>query len=612
MQITSSIRPCSSSNSISWRRDLAGWLAQHGYPALATGEKWTEGGTCKGEWRKPHFLCRASYCELLSQSGRKESSSLDAVGRHPLPPPSKPAGAESVCLDFFGEDAVAMQFRSMPSRSHRRWLPIALWGIGSAIAASGCQQRVYHDLYSQQASAEIRALEDRIYEYDSEFRTLEEELVGIERENQRLRAELQRLGPSGLPLRGNSGATSSPSDRPRSLLEESKPPGKKLPAPSGRAPVQPKIPQGSGEEIDLSPPVVEVPKLDPTRDPLKGSSPSGVQPPANVPLDPPPSLIPSTLPKLENDNKPSQLPLPEPRGTLSEPVDPSKREVDRGSELGLPGTAPAKLPEEPLSLPPALTPPSAPGNQIPPLLNPPSVPADSLPLPPGQVPGLRDRGSLESRRAPVASMAIERGRANQGGGVVLASAEDPMPSVEESVIDLAFHPGLTRVQSRKLGDWIDGVQIVVQPRGASGGILEVDGVWTAAILDSSLPSDQSRIAIWEIDAEGARQSHEPSGAAQGYHFLLPWQEIQPVGDRLQLHLRLQLPDGRTLVSQRELRGNGTRSDPGSSVWVPRRPNSVQSGESVDRVTLEAAEQTVPGNPLRESPLSGTEAGWGRR
>ncbi len=505
-----------------------------------------------------------------------------------------------------------MQIRSMPSRSHRRWVPILLWVIGSVVSTSGCQQRVYHDLYSQQASAEIRALEDRIYEYDSEFRSLEEELVGIERENQRLRAELQRLGPGGLPLRGNAGATTSPSDRPRSLLEQSSPSTKKLPSPSSGTPAQPKLPQGPGEEIDLSPPVVEVPKLDPSRDPLKGAASGNVQPPANVPVDPPPSLIPSTLPKLENGSKPSELPIPEPREKLPESATPSGKELDRGTELGLPGVAPAKLPEEPLALPPALTPPAAPGSQIPPLLNPPTIPADSLPLPPSQVPGLRDRGSLESRRAPVPSMAVDRGVPSQGGNVMMASAEVPMPRVEESVIDLTFHPGLTRMQSRKQGDWIDGVQIVVQPRGASGGILEVDGIWTAVILDSSLPPEQSRIAIWEIDPEGARQSHEPSGAAKGYHFLLPWQEVQPVGDRLQLHLRLQLPDGRTLVSQRELRGNGTRSDPGSSVWVPRIQAVAPAEESTGRGLLQATEDGVPANPLRETPLSGPEAGWGRR
>jgi len=164
-------------------------------------------------------------------------------------------------------------------------------------------------------------------------------------------------------------------------------------------------------------------------------------------------------------------------------------------------------------------------------------------------------------------MAINHGRPSQGESVVLASAEELMPWVEESVIDLTY---------------------------------------------SSLPPEQSRIAIWEIDPEGARQSHEPSGAAQGYHFLLPWQEVQPVGDRLQLHLRLQLSDGRTLVSQRELRGNGTRSDPGSSVWVPRSPTLAPSEESVGRESLPATEHVVPANPLRSAPLSGPEAGWGRR
>ena len=52
------------------------------------------------------------------------------------------------------------------------------------LSASGCKQQAYNELYREQMAAEIRALEDRVYEFDSEYRALEQDLLAAEEELQ--------------------------------------------------------------------------------------------------------------------------------------------------------------------------------------------------------------------------------------------------------------------------------------------------------------------------------------------------------------------------------------------------------------------------------------------
>ncbi len=60
---------------------------------------------------------------------------------------------------------------------------LALLAIGVA-ALTGCHNRAYNDLYVESMAAEIRDLEDQLYEYDHEYRVLEQELASLRAENQ--------------------------------------------------------------------------------------------------------------------------------------------------------------------------------------------------------------------------------------------------------------------------------------------------------------------------------------------------------------------------------------------------------------------------------------------
>ncbi len=78
------------------------------------------------------------------------------------------------------------------------------------LSVLGCKQQAYNELYAEQMAAEIRALEDRVYEFDSEYRALEQELLAAEEELEHLRRSettTTRRGFSGNSTPMSSGPT---------------------------------------------------------------------------------------------------------------------------------------------------------------------------------------------------------------------------------------------------------------------------------------------------------------------------------------------------------------------------------------------------------------------
>ena len=61
-----------------------------------------------------------------------------------------------------------------------------------ALQGSGCARRAYTDVYVESMASEIRDLEDQLYEFDSEYRVLEQELELLHAENARLRGSLPK------------------------------------------------------------------------------------------------------------------------------------------------------------------------------------------------------------------------------------------------------------------------------------------------------------------------------------------------------------------------------------------------------------------------------------
>lgn len=87
--------------------------------------------------------------------------------------------------------------------SIRCWFAVlAIACLGSA----GCRQQVYHELYAEQTARELRALEDRIYDYDNAYNELLLELDAAAAENEKLRMAVAEKGS-----KRSSGSGSSPS-----------------------------------------------------------------------------------------------------------------------------------------------------------------------------------------------------------------------------------------------------------------------------------------------------------------------------------------------------------------------------------------------------------------
>ena len=187
-----------------------------------------------------------------------------------------------------------------------RWLIANIAIAWLAVTATGCRQQVYHELYAEQNAREIRALEDRIFEYESEFRMLEHEAENYAAENERLRQQLATQGRSSQDSK--RGHSSSPAPI---VEEEWSGPSVLMPTPD-KTPNEPAqdgksfslTPKGS-QESQLTPSVVEPPEL-------KSNANPAIKEPSGVPASPFPTQQPSNNPpKTELNTPPAILPPPQ-------------------------------------------------------------------------------------------------------------------------------------------------------------------------------------------------------------------------------------------------------------------------------------------------------------
>lgn len=127
--------------------------------------------------------------------------------------------------------------------------------LGIALFA-GCHNRAYNDLYVESMAAEIRDLEDQLYEYDHEYRVLEQKLAVLQSEN--------NARTLGAPQKAPKAATPLPSFEfqprpatPLSPAEETikKPAASAAPSilESQQESVLPQQPSGSAENLPLRP-----------------------------------------------------------------------------------------------------------------------------------------------------------------------------------------------------------------------------------------------------------------------------------------------------------------------------------------------------------------------
>jgi hypothetical protein len=121
---------------------------------------------------------------------------------------------------------------------------------------SGCHQRAYTELYVESMARDKRELEDLVYEFDAEYRALENELSDLRRVNAQLEARLQESEKvrQEARMQPRTVAPEPARTEPARIESNNTPAQNKNPAPR-------KTPKVNSEELEL--PEVIIPKTPP-------------------------------------------------------------------------------------------------------------------------------------------------------------------------------------------------------------------------------------------------------------------------------------------------------------------------------------------------------------
>lgn len=465
--------------------------------------------------------------------------------------------ADWIPLDSRGGDALFPAFMRKRTSLLSSLNPFGLFRessirrLGSVLAIAmvsltlpACRQAAFNEYYVESMASEIRALEDRIYEYDSAYQSLELENEDLRAKHERLQRKLRELEEKeGVTLKSKPSRSSSPTPKSNQGAIDSEtfelvpPPKTKTEEP---APIVPRTPVAPPAEskTDLSTPTTEtLPSILP---------PAAQDPPANAPAE-------IGLPKT---NESEILPAPINNGSSAIPNRPRGINEFKASDL-----------VEEYTMPPTVR--SAQQPNVSPLLKPPAAfpnqtnPSSRLRTLPSTTPGSIIQGQI---------------KVPQRGDVVQASATELLHNLDgetldmESVVDrrvvgIDFHPTLCRGINLDNQPGDDGLYLVVTPKNQSGQTINDEGRMT--IVAEEINEDKPmRISAWEIDPEEMKEYLEPIGASQGYHLRLPWNGSEPKGRTVQVFVKCEFEDGRKLVNRKEL--TLSRSNARPLTWTPRQ------------------------------------------
>lgn len=381
---------------------------------------------------------------------------------------------------------------------------------------TGCHNRAYNELYIESMAAEIRDLEDQLYEYDHEYQQLEQKLAATAAENARLQSMLSDPTAAPSQKKRPMGLDFLPRTAPKPLSEE-------LPPPLESAN------ESSMKERASS--ILEVPSLD---DNSSGAAGLGGQPPANVP---------EQLPDPPRRNEAESMLRPQPSNGFGRP--PAVEEI--APEFNLDDLTPPEIkPGEPIP------PPSSGGN-----------------------PGFTDRLQQGGLAPRVDELDLDSGRIElpvQLAGQLSPSTPARLTVATEQITDrriveLAFNPVHSRSMNMDDDPADDGLVLLLQPKNERGQVVLSPAALSIVVVDPAREGNTSRIGRWDYTAAEVKGKIEPLGTAQGIHLTLPWNGPDPTADRVIVFARYTFENGRQVVGQKEIFVAG--ADGYKAVWTPR-------------------------------------------
>lgn len=410
----------------------------------------------------------------------------------------------------------------------------------------GCRHRAYSDLYVENMASEIRDLEDQLYEYDYQYKLLEQELDS-------LRAQHYRMSPKPAPELGLD---------PQPL--EFQGPDAFVPAPLGDA--------DPAEEID-APPAAGPSILDgsPGSSPTTPSQPAGGTEAGSSgsPSVNPPDI---TLPDAPAGSSEGSLPplnYPNGSGGARNPFPADDNSASSADEFEL-------TPEE---------------------LAPPSI-EPGVPMPPPTV----FRGDRVDNQG--VENALERNLSRIEVPTQLASSQtrDREPASlspvreqtqDQRVVEMAFHSSLTRAANFDEDPDDDGLILVLQPLNTAGEMVPVAADLFVGVLDPSRPEGDQWISRRKYTAGEVQAKIKPIGAQQGIHLTLPWIGPDPEADRVVVFVYYTFPDDRTVVGEKTIFVNNKHGT--KTVWAPRsieNPGEASAVRAAAYEQLETSERVV--------------------
>lgn len=173
------------------------------------------------------------------------------------------------------------------------------------------------------------------------------------------------------------------------------------------------------------------------------------------------------------------------------------------------------------------------------------LPAPGGPQPPGEQ-DLRIPPIEEGEPVPPP----QPGESDDGppGKIELDNALGVLGGADESLVvpaaqTLRLHPGFSGGHHLDSDDQIDGLLLVVSVIDDTGSEVdlsqfEITADMTIVALDPLREPSDARLARWELTA-GELQELVGSRPVHGLHIPVSWQDKQPLGDQVAVHLRLQ-------------------------------------------------------------------------
>ncbi|MCA9257688.1 MAG: hypothetical protein KDA61_00755, partial [Planctomycetales bacterium] len=392
-----------------------------------------------------------------------------------------------------------------------------------------------------------------LYEYDHQYLLLEQETETLRQQNLALKSaaagatagKRSLLAPSG-----QAGQKPSPLEfqpRPENLPF---PPEPMLDAPQPQR----------GAQQDLAQPESILEPSGSSRTPKTPSAGGGA--PSDSASDelPTPKQNPVNPPRLPNSDG-AELPPPSSAPSSNVPADPNAPRFPQPRNDGTPDFDMENL------QPPTIDP-GVPG---PPRLPPVSLRVDGSPIAP--------EDDLEMNLAHI-EIPPQRVPAQLVGDKSLKQATLQIAKekvTDRRVVELAFHPTLSRAIDMDDRPDDDGLYLVLQPKNERGQMVPVAADLTVFALDPARQGEQAKIGRWEYSAAEVQDKLQLGGSEQGIHLRLPWNGPDPSADRVIVFALYKFDNGRQVMGEKEIFISSDGSH--KTVWAPRASKAPLGTES---------------------------------